>query len=171
MSSLFQPSREDGRSDRQIVIDLVETAQSGDLLTHEEILSALQEESDREFDRSHVYRAAGAASRWLIKNSKKALVPVRGKGYRVSFPDDFHSLTLVRRDRASTQLNRGVEVLEGAPYEEMSETVREAIAPLQVLMIGAYAQLHAHHRRLRRHDAAIEDLSKRLQKLEEEDEN
>jgi len=169
MSSLFQPSREDGRSDRQIVIDMVEMAEAGDLLTHDDILHALQEDSDREFDRSHVYRAAGAASRWLIKNSKKALVPVRGKGYRVSYPDDFHGLTLVRRDRASMQLNRGVEVLEGAPYEEMSEVVREAIAPLQVLMIGAYAQLHAHSRRLKRHDAAIESLSKRVEKLEEDE--
>lgn len=169
MSARFEPSREDGRSDRQVVVDLVEEHQPDDVLSHAEILAALREGTDREIGPEHVYRAAGAASRWLIKNEKKALVTMRGQGYRISVPDDFHSLTLVRRDRASTQLNRGREVLENAPLDGMTEAVREAMVPLTILIGGAYAQLHAHQQRLKRHEGAILDLADRVKKLEGEE--
>jgi hypothetical protein len=164
VSTLFAPSREDGRSDRQVVIDLVETSQPGDMLYHNEILEELREGTDRDIRREHVYRAANAASRWLIKHSKQALVPVRGQGYRVSVPDDFHGLTLVRRDRASTQLARGNEVVEHAPFGDMSDEIRQAMLPLAILISGAYGQLHAHHRRLARHDDVIAELAETVKK-------
>lgn len=162
----FQTTRSDGRSDRQVVADLVIERGAGDIITHAEIADALAEGIDGEITRPRVYRAAAAASRWLTLNRQIALVPIRGVGYRVSVPDDFRALAEVRRDRASSQLVRGKELLDHAPYGRMSPDVRDALLPLQVLIGGAYAQLHAYGEHLARHDDAIRRLSERVDRID-----
>jgi hypothetical protein len=84
MSGRFQPSRADGRSAAQVIVDhITKRAQDGDLhlndaISHAELLAALGDE-----DASPAYyQAVSAATRLLQKKHGRSLRSERGKGYQ-----------------------------------------------------------------------------------------
>jgi hypothetical protein len=80
----FRPRRADGRSAAQVLLDHVaarverQDLHLGDVIPHDELLAALDEDTLT----STYYQAVGAATRLLQKQHGRSLQAVRGEGYR-----------------------------------------------------------------------------------------
>lgn len=105
------------RSHRVIVTELAAEAKAGDILTFTQLAEALGVD---EGDRSQVRQAVSAARQTLLTRHHRALVAIRGTGYRVALPGEFAGLAEGHKDRASNQIAKALAVVENAPESEMS---------------------------------------------------
>ena len=107
---LFAPRRADGRSDRQVIYDLVQGAEPDTVFRYDALESALREGTDGDgITRQAVYAAVTAANRTLLREKRRALRGVPRLGYRVARADEHVELALMRKDRAQIQIKRGLD--------------------------------------------------------------
>lgn len=154
----FQPSRSDGRSDRQVIVDLAWNAEPDTVFTYDELLGALQEGTDREIGFSHVYAAIGAANKTLLTEQKRYLGVVRGIGYRVIHAAEQLGVALVKKDRAQNHLKRGIELLRHARLEELDEAQRTLHEGQLMILAGFHQAIQESERRHNRADELIQGL-------------
>lgn len=154
----FKASRDDGRSDRRVIYDLAETAEPDTVFTYTELLEALQDGTDREITRAHVYAAVSAANKGLLTEHKRYLGVVAGTGYRVIRADEQLGAALVKKDRATGYLKRGIELLRHARLDELTEAQRTLHEGQLMVMAGLYQATKESERRHDRADRLIQDL-------------
>jgi hypothetical protein len=172
----FTPSREDGRSDRQVVYDLVHTADPGQTFTYVELIDALQEGLELPVDRGRIYRAVAQANRTLLREHSRYLGVVENVGYRIIRSDEHLPESLRKKDRAQTHLKRGIELLRHARLDELTEAQRTLHEGQLMILSGIYHAVEDSHKRHDRTDQLVEDLLKskrdfedRLERLENKD--
>lgn len=166
MSAAFEPSRPDGRSDRQVVYDLVQDAEPDTTFTYDALQAALSEGLESPAERSRVYQAVAHANRTLLQERQRCLNVVRGTGYRVIHADEHLPVALVRKDRAQTQLKRGIELLRKCRVGELDENQRKLHEGQLLILGGLYQAVQESERRHARSESLIADLSKRVDQLE-----
>ena len=157
----FAASRPDGRSDRQVIVDFVAPKQQGDVISHDELITELQNGTDREITQRHIYSAVPAACRVLIREHSMALISLPGDGYRIAEPDEWFQLANQRRRRAARETIKGTELIVHSPRGKMSPETRNRVDAMQVQIAQAQAILSHHAIKHRRHEQAIASLTKR----------
>lgn len=168
MRSQFQASRSDGRSDRQVVFEMVRGAEPETVFPYERLSAALQENTGRPITRGVVCAAARAASRPLERECQRTLSVVPRVGYRVVRADEHLGLALNRKDRAELMIRRGVELLQNTRVDELNAT-QLALHNGQMLVLGGfYEALRSTRRRQDAQERVIRDLVTRIGKLEGE---
>jgi hypothetical protein len=163
----FQASRADGRSDRRVIYDLAETAEPDTVFTYTELLEALQEGTDREITRSHIYAAVGSANKNLLDDQKRYLGVVTGVGYRVIRADEQLSAALVKKDRANGYLKRGIDLLRNARLDELDAAQRTLHEGQLMIMAGLHQAIQESDRRHNRADQLIKGLLESNQQIQE----
>lgn len=166
MSPRFAPARDDGRSDRQILFDLTESAEPETLFSYEQIREALSEGLDRPVIRNRIYRAVAATNKLLLRERQRYLSVVENQGYRVIRADEHLPVAVGRKDRAEKQLQAGMSLLQNARMDELSDQQR-ALHEGQLMILGGLVQ--AMRESAHRHDRAeklIEELTERVDRLE-----
>jgi uncharacterized Ntn-hydrolase superfamily protein len=177
MSSPFAPSRADGRSDRQVIFDVVAEAEPETVFTYEALIEALSAGLDETVDRRRVYRAITNANKTLLHERSRYLSVVKNTGYRVLRADEHLPAAIDRKQSAVSKLKQGMELLRNAKIEELDEAQRVLHQGQLMIMSGLYDAVRESHRRhdkqerviedLRdRQRADIEELSKRLDRIE-----
>lgn len=169
MGKFFVASRDDGRSDRRVVFDLVKDAEPDEMFTYDRLTAALSQGLADEVPRERVYRAVAEGNRTLLRERKRYLQVVPGKGYRVIHASEAVSVALDKKGRASTYLRKGLEVLRNARLDELDPAQRTLHEGQLLVMAGLY---EATERSERRHDKAeslIADLQQRVQRLESDE--
>lgn len=164
----FQPSRSDGRSDRQVVFELVKGAQPGELFTHEQLQDALAEGLDERPERTRVYPAVSQANRTLLREERRYLLPVRGTGYRVAHGSEHLGASMIRKDRAQHQLSAGLRILEQVRWDELDANQRALHEGHMRITAGLYGAIQVAARRTNQHDELIAGLTERVGRLEGE---
>lgn len=161
----FTITRADGRSNAQVILDLVKDKPAGTVFSYEEFLTALSAGSNHTYDVSAVQGVAVKVYPRLLKEQARALHNVRNIGYRLA-PAAFHiTLATDRQSKADRQLLRGVQTLQNVRWDEMDKNQRLAHEG-QLLVVGAlYAQMKA----LERRQTAIEDAIERVRGKEVEE--
>lgn len=167
MTRPFTPSREDGRSDRQVVFELVRDATPEALFTYEEIEDALQEGIPIPITRARAYRAVQGANRTLMREHRRAMRTVRGTGFRVLRADEHLPVALGRKERAEQQIKRGIELLRSTRIDELDPVQRTLHEGQLLIMSGIYSAVRETRRRVSRQDDAIHDIRQRLTQLEQ----
>lgn len=163
----FEPSRPDGRSDRQVVYDLVKTAEPDTMFTFDEIAKALNAGLDSPVTMRRVYTAVAAANLTLLKEQRRNLRVSRGRGYRVTQTSEAVELAGERRMRARKNLKRGVELLRHARIEELDPAQRQLHEGQLLIMAGLYQVTVQHERRHDRSESLIQQLTSRVERLEQ----
>ncbi len=162
----FKPSREDGRSDRRVVYELTCDAPPEELFDYETIEAALQEGIDEPIERRRVYRAVKDANRDMLREQRRYLAVVPGRGYRVLRADEHLPVALDKKATAESYLKKGMDLLRHARLDELSPDQR-ALHEGQLMIIGGvYHAVQASAKRHDRQDRVIEDLSRRVEQLE-----
>src|SRR5881394_2984289 len=103
MANPFRPSREDGRSDRQVIIDLVSGAEPDETFSYETLLEALAPglPDGHIVDRRRVYRAIAHANKTLLVEERRYLQVVKNVGYRVLRADEHLPAAIDRKQSAA----------------------------------------------------------------------
>jgi hypothetical protein len=166
--SAFSPSRDDGRSDRRVVLDLVgPEPEPGTFYAYVQLERALGQGTDRDITRRSICSAVNAANRSLLHDRKRALVVVRGAGYRIARANEHLPISLDKRRRAETFIARGLDHLRHVRDDELTENERHMHDGMLNTMTGFALALEDSHRRHDRQEGVIDRLLKRVEALEE----
>lgn len=167
----FTPSRPDGRSDRQVVFDLVGDSEPDTLFTQDEIITALQDGLPREvsIDRARMYRAVAQGNSTLLRERKRYLRVSRGRGYRVMHTSEAVAVALDRKATAQTHLRRGLEVLREARLDELDHAQRLLHEGQLLIMAGLFDAVRQSERRHERSEQLIAELTTRVERVEQRD--
>lgn len=150
----FKTTRESGRSDSEVVLDLVAANAPGTLITYQAFQDALNAGSNRHFDRNDVCSAVNRSLGVLAKRLKRVVRCVRGLGYRVAEAKEHQVVAQWRKDRADVQMRRGLQALEHVDWSAMDENSRRAHEGTLLLLS---AMVNA-QRALERRQGSIESL-------------
>lgn len=167
MTSPFTPSRDDGRSDRQVIYDLVHDSDPGDTFTYPALTEALNEGLDQPVDRGRVYRAVAQANKTLLREHSRYLGVVENVGYRIIRADEHLPVSLQKKDRAQTHLKRGIELLRHARLDELTEAQRTLHEGQLMILSGIHHAVEDSARRHDRTESLIEDILKSNREIEE----
>lgn len=167
MNTPFQPSRADGRSDRQVIYDLVHTAHPGATYTYTELRDALQAGVDKPIDRPRIYAAVRQANTTLLREHSRYLSVVPNVGYRIIRADEHLPVSLQKKDRAQQHLRRGIDLLRHARLDELTQAQRTLHEGQLMILSGIYQAVQDSERRHDRAETLIEDLIKSSREIQE----
>jgi alkylated DNA nucleotide flippase Atl1 len=151
----FEIARRDGRSNVQVLLDLVKAAEPGRVFTYDEIAEALGTETERSYSREAVQAIVASAYSRLLKEQQRALYNVRELGYRVAHANEHSRLAMTRKHRADVQMLRGLQTLENVRTEEMDPQSRQSHEGMLMVVGAMYQNQRAMDRRLRAVEEAI----------------
>lgn len=167
MTRPFTPSRADGRSDRQVVFDLVCDAEPDTMFTHAEITAELSAGLDDPVTQQRMYQAVMNGNTTLLRERKRYLGNVRGAGYRVIHTSEAVAVALDKKGRAETFLARGVAVLRNARMDELDPTQRVLHEGQLLIMAGLHEATKRSERRHQRSEELIAALTARVERIEQ----
>jgi len=155
----FKLIRSDGRSNSQVIMDLVDGKEPGTVFTYQELIEALMvnTERDQDYAKEDVQRIVVAACPRLLREQSRALHNVPMVGYRIA-PAAYHvTIASHRKERADKQLLRGVQVLQKVRWDEMNDNQRMAHEGQLLVASALYQQMTCHERRLSAIELAIKN--------------
>lgn len=167
MSKLFQPSRADGRSDRQVVYDLVVSGEPESFYSYDTLLDALEEGLEERPDRARAQRAVAAANKVLLRERRRYLSVVRNRGYRMIGAEEHLPVALGQKGRAETYLRKGLDLLKHARLDELSEAQRTLHEGQLMVMAGVYQAVKASERRHDRQEELIAEVRRQQDEIRE----
>jgi len=150
--SRFVITRTSGKSDAEVLAERISYAKPGDLLSYDELAEKLSEGADRSYKRQEVQSSVTRAERKIATELSRALVNVRGQGYRVALASEHQTIAGRKKDRAEVMLKRGLTILQHVDWDAMDENARRAHEG-QLMVVGA---LHS----------AMLGLDRRMQRIE-----
>lgn len=154
----FKVARDDGRTDAQVVIDLVKDGTAGTLYTHDQIVAALSVGATREYTQHDVSGAVGRANKRLLREYQRRLHVVTGMGYRLAPASEHMALANGDRRRADTQLRKGLETLRHVRWDELEPEARKAHEGHLMVTEALYQAQAAQDRRLRAVEQVIRGM-------------
>jgi len=156
----FRNARLDGRSDSEVVIEMVSDATPGTLFEFDAIIAALRRGCpDRDITVTTARQAVARAYTRLLRLHARALVSVTGSGYRLAAAASHQMLAHRRQRRSDTQLRRGLDVLRNVRWDEMDTNSRAAHEGTLLVMSALYENQRALDRRQGKIEAALKSIA------------
>lgn len=144
----FQPKG--SRALRVIIAEMAARAGLGDVLTFTELAEAI-DVADDTAGRGQVRQAVSAARPLLLADHGRALVAVRGKGYRVALPGELAGIAQDHRRRADTQISKALAIIDHADMSTATDEERRRFQAVGVVVRNL-------HRRMTSAEQRIADL-------------
>lgn len=146
----FTASRLDGRSDRQVVFELMRDAEPGTLFTFAAIEDALQAGIADSIGRPRACAAVRLAKKTLQQQVNRSVKAVRGRGYRLLMASEHVGVAVTHESRAIKQMKAGLAILQHCRLDEMSESDRTRHQGYTLTMVGTMNALTHQNARLTR---------------------
>lgn len=140
-------TRKDGRSNRQVISDLVKDARPGTILSDEVICDALSAGSNHTYTPKQAQQAVCQAYPKVLKDTSRALHRVKNVGYRVAAAAQHVTLANDRQTRAERQMKRGLITLQNVRWDEMDSNQRRAHEGQLMISSALYQAVSALERR------------------------
>lgn len=167
MTELFTASRDDGRSDRQVIYDLTHEAEPETVFTYAQLVDALSEGLNVDVKRQRIYRAITAANKTLLREKRRYLQVIKDVGYKVLRSDEHLPVALTKKDTAQSYIRKGIALLRHARLDELTEAQR-TLHEGQLLILSGFDQaIRDSERRHERQEQVIDELRRRMDKLED----
>ena len=167
MDERFQISRKTGKSNQQVVIDLVAGQPPGKLFEFKDLITALGKGSDRTYQVADARQIVLQANSRLLKEHKRVLHSVRGVGYRIAEAEKHNPLALDRKKRSEAQLKKGIELLRNVKWDELGEQARIAHEGTLLVLESLHQNQSAYEARQEGIMAAIHGLRQEVNNLKE----
>lgn len=135
------------RALRVIIAERAAAEQYGTVLTFAELAAELGA-ADNEAGRALVRQSVSAARPLLLRDYSKALVAVRGHGYRVAEPGEFAGIAQEHRGRADRSLHRALATVDHAPVEHMTQAERARHNAVSTVLHNVVSRMTAAEKRL-----------------------
>lgn len=163
--TIMNGSRFDGRSDSDVIIDLVKRSNPCDIFTYDQLAEELEAGTNRTFDRQAIQKIASKSLLRLSKETSRALQAVKNVGYQIAEANQHGRLATERRRKSNRQLTKGLAILKHVRWEEMDENQRQAHQGQLMVLDAIVTQQQSMEQRMRR----IEDAIKKGLKKPNED--
>lgn len=164
--SRFSIGRADGRSNQQVIIDMLKKRDiPGVTFTYEDIQVALKDSSDRVFSIHDVQSIVRASLKRLERECQRTLLNVRGTGYRIAYAKDHMSVAHIRETKANTQMRAALSVLRNVKFEEMDENTRKLHQGTLMVVSAVYEQQQSLMRRQNAVERAIVILTEKVHEM------
>lgn len=158
MSLKFEITRADGRSNAQVIIELVAGVTPGHAFTYADIAGALEVGANRTYTKEAVRSVVVGARRRMLKELQRALTNVRLKGYRVAHAAEHRGLAVGHTHKAEDQLERAHALLTQVRFNELGKNERAAHEGTLMLVGALYLNQRAMDHRLQAVETALRDL-------------
>lgn len=152
--STFQISRADGRSNQQVLIDYVNAHPPGRFYPYNELVKVLSSGAAQPFSIERTRAVVLQSQRRLLRESQRALMNVRGQGYRLAEAARHQELARKHERKSEVQLRKGLHLLKHVRWDEMDENSRQAHQGLMMIV----ESLHQRQSSLSRRQSAVEEL-------------
>ena len=160
--------RYDGRSNADVIIDMIKDSEPGTLFRYEHISEELGRDTPTTYDRAAVASVINSVLPRVMKATNRTLMNVRMVGYKVAHAREHNTLAVRRKRRADTQMLRGIQTLQHVRLEEMTDNERH-VHQGTLMIVSALWQQHRHmERRQSEIERAINGISGRVEKLEQD---
>jgi hypothetical protein len=164
---MFAASREDGRSDPQVLFDAVCDADTEAIFTYGYIAEVLKEGlNGTTITKSRVYQAVTPTNKMLLRERRKYLGVVRMVGYRIIRSDEHLPTAIRKKTTAEGYLSRGLMILENTDMAELTTAHRNLHEGQMMVIAGVTQAIRASEKRHAEQEQAISALKTRVEKLE-----
>jgi NAD-dependent DNA ligase len=153
--SVFTTTRPDGRSNADVLIDLVEKAAVDTVFGYEELANLLSHDN-KTFDKHGVLSVVSSCGDRVVVTTQRALRNVRGVGYRVIPASEHRELANWHNDRANRQIVKGLKRLQHVKWDELTKEQRDLHEGTLLIVGGMLTQQRAQEERLRRLEQIVE---------------
>ena len=157
-SNAFVITRNDGKSNSQVVLDLVKGEPPGTVFSYKAIAAELAKGTGTAYDNAAVAGVVRNMMSRLLKEQQRALHNVRGIGYRLAPAREHMSLAHTRKRRADVQMKHGLDTLRHVRWEELDEATKAAHEGTLLIVSALYENQVA----LERRQTAIEETLKKI---------
>jgi hypothetical protein len=148
----FKPAGD--RSYRDAVLELATVTPLGELLEFTRLASVLRLSTSAD-DRTIIRGAVSAARPRLIRDHGRALIAVRGKGYRIARPGELADVAQDYRQRADRQVNRALLVVKHADTSGMTAVEYQRFEATRIIITSLHMRMNMMDERLARLESAI----------------
>lgn len=155
---MFQITRENGKSNTRVLLDYVCGSEPGRIFKYEELIKVLNENINKKYGVHEIQLIVSNAQSQLLKEQSRTLYNVRNVGYKVAHANEHNKLALTRKDRADTQLSRGVKILQNVRWEEMDAQSRLAHEGSLLIMSSLYSQQQGYEKRINAVETALKNI-------------
>ena len=135
------------RALRIIITELAAAASYGDVLTFTDLTQAI-EAADDEAGHAQVRQVVSAARPLLLSDHGRALVAVRGKGYRVALPGELAGIAQDHRRRADRSIGRALAVIDKADMSAATDDERRRFQAVGVVIRNLHSRMTSAEQRL-----------------------
>jgi hypothetical protein len=158
MTPRFEPTREDGRSDVDVVVGLMAEADPGTIFPYGDLIAALSDGTDREIDVPVVGRAVRGARGKMLELYQRRATCLPGVGYRIASASEHKAIAVDHRRKSERQMRWAVRTLSHVRWEEMDPNARMAHEAQLTIMAGIYQTVQAMRKTQDRHERVLRDL-------------
>jgi len=154
----FKIGRSDGRSGADVLIDIVKQSNAGDIIEYDRIAKELGTGCKKEYSRKDVQSVVCKSERKLATSESRALINIRGKGYKIAPAGEHQRIAGRKKDRAHKLLKRGVMTLKCVRWDEMDDNQRMAHEGQLMIMGAVVSSIDALNHRV----SSVEDAINRV---------
>jgi len=164
----FEVSREDGRSDKQVVFDFVSPYDRGTFFTYDELANALQEglAVKSSVSRAKIAAAVNNANSMLLRERRRVLRSVRGRGYRLAEASEHVALAAQRRTRAESQISKGLDVVRYTDVSDLTPAQRALHEGQMLIMGGLWTAVRGLTQRQANTETVLQEVLRRVDRLD-----
>jgi hypothetical protein len=157
------------RAIRIIIAEMAAKAAFGDVLTFTQLGEAIGV-PDGENGRAQVRQAVSAARPLLLNDHGRALVAVRGKGYRVARPGEMAGIAQDHRQKADRSIGRALAIIEKADMSAATEEERRRFQAVGLVIRNLHNRMNSAEQRLADLEEAVFGPSPKVIRGKVEDE-
>ena len=155
---IFQSSRDDGRSNAEVIVEYVKDAEPGRIYRYEELAAALSQGASRSYDLVAVRQIVFKANRRLSKAQQRVLENIVHVGYRLAHAKEHCRLAVRHTNKADRQLLRGLDILRNVRWDELDPVQRQITEAHLLVTSAVYEQSKGLERRVRKMEIAVTKL-------------
>jgi len=154
----FVTTRADGRSDTQVILDLVGASTPGKTYAYAELQAALGREKPRVYTVPEVQSVVARALPRLLLEHQRTLKNIRHVGYQLASAADHLPLAHDRHRKGRVQISMAELLLREVHWEEMPEAQRQAHAGTLLIVAQQAAMLRSLHSRMQRLEDTVDSI-------------
>ena len=156
--SKFKAFRENGKSDSQILVELIGDSKPDDVFTYEHLANLLESGTDRTLGRDKITSIVSQAKKPILQETKRALINIRGVGYRVAEAREHRLVSKKHKNKALNQMRISRDTLKYINVDEMSQE-EQARCSEELVHNGKLVNiLSGHESRIAEHHEAIQQI-------------
>ena len=135
------------RALRVIITEIAAKADYGDVLAFADLAAAIDVQDDEQ-GRGQVRQTVSAARPLLLNDHGRALVAVRGKGYRVALPGEMAGVAQDHRRRADRSIGRALAVIDKADMTSATDEERKRFQAVGIVIRNLHSRMTSAEQRL-----------------------